>query len=283
MTDLSGKTILVTGATNGIGLEACVVFAQRGARVVMVGRDQARTTAAVEQVMRRGASTSVESFLCDFSSQGQIRTLAAALRAKHAHIDVLVNNAGLVYDKRTLTEDGIEATFAVNHLGPFLLTELILDLVVAAAPSRIVNVSSMGHKRGTIDLTDIGFERGYGIMKAYCRSKLGNVLFTRALAKRLTGKNVLVNCLHPGAVATNIWSRAPRWTLPLLSVLKSLVMISPAQGGQTLVYAATSPQLEGKTGLYLEKNRPVTPSPAALDDTLAEQLWAHSAKLTGLA
>ncbi len=283
MGDLSGKTILVTGATSGIGLEACVVFAQRGASVVMIGRDPARTKAAVEQVTRRsGVSGSVESLLCDFASQKQIRALAEAVRAKYPRIDVLVNNAGLVYEKRTLTEDGIEATYAVNHLGPFLFTELILDRVVAAAPSRIVNVSSLGHNRATMNLADVGFEKDYGIMKAYGRSKLGNVLFTRALAKRLEGKNVTVNCLHPGAVATNIWSRAPAWTKPLLAVIKSLIMITPEQGGQTLVYAATSPELEGKTGLYLEKNRPVYPSRVAQDEALAEQVWAHSAKLVGL-
>ena len=224
----------------------------------------------------------VESLLCDFASQKQIRALAEAVRAKYSRVDVLVNNAGLVYQKRTLTEEGIEATFAVNHLGPFLFTQLILDRVVAAAPSRIVNVSSKGHKNASMDLADVGFEKGYGIMKAYGRSKLGNVLFTRALAKRLAGKNVTVNCLHPGAVATNIWSRAPGWAQPLLAVIKSLVMISPEQGGQTLVYAATSPELDGKTGLYLEKNRPVYPSRTAQDEALAEQVWAHSAKLVGL-
>ena len=282
MGDLSGKTILVTGATSGIGLEASVVFAQRGATVVMIGRDPARTAAAVEQVLRRGGSTSVESLLCDFASQRQIRALAEAVRAKYSRVDVLVNNAGLVYQKRTLTEEGIEATFAVNHLGPFLFTQLILDRVVAAAPSRIVNVSSIGHRRATMNLADVGFEKDYGIMKAYGRSKLGNVLFTRALAKRLAGKNVTVNSLHPGAVATNIWSRAPAWAKPFLAVLKSLFMLTPEQGAQTIVYAATSPELAGQTGLYLEKNRSVFPSRTAQDEALAEQLWAHSAKLVGL-
>ena len=146
-----------------------------------------------------------------------------------------------------------------------------------------MNVASVGHYRGTLDFDDLGFERGgYQIMRAYSRSKLGNVLFTHSLAKQLEGTGVTVNALHPGAVATNIWSGAPGWAKPLLAVAKSLLMISPAQGGQTLLYLATSPEVEGQTGLYFEKNRPRTAAPLALDETLARRLWTESARLVGL-
>jgi NAD(P)-dependent dehydrogenase (short-subunit alcohol dehydrogenase family) len=186
----------------------------------------------------------------------------------------------MVSPKRVLTKDGIESTFATNHLGYFLLTHLLLDLVVAAAPSRIVNVSSVAHKRGTMDLGDLGFEKGgYAIMKAYARSKLANVMFTRELAKRLQGKNVTVNCLHPGAVATGIWNKAPGWTQPVLRVLTRLFMLTPEQGGQTITFLASSPEVEGKTGLYFEKNKAVTPGGMGTDDALAAKLWDESAKL----
>ena len=278
----AGKTVLITGATSGIGLEAAVVLAQAGAKVVMVGRDPARTATALAEIQKRAGSSDVSSMLCDFSSQESIRKLAADFRAQHQRLDILVNNAGMVSPKRVLTVDGIESTFATNHLGYFLLTNLLLDLVVASAPARIVNVSSVGHRRGTMDFADLGFEKGYAIMKAYGRSKLGNILFTRELARRLKDKGVTVNCLHPGAVATNIWSKAPGWTQPILAVLTRLFMISPAEGGATITHLAMSPEVEGKSGLYFEKNKPVAPSALALDDALAAKLWDESAKLVKL-
>jgi retinol dehydrogenase 14 len=259
-----------------------VVLAEAGAKVVIVGRDPARTAAALTEIQRRSGSSEIVSMLCDFSSQESIRKLAADYRAQQPRLDILVNNAGMVSPARVLTVDGIESTFATNHLGYFLLTNLLLDLVVASAPARIVNVSSVGHRRGTMDLSDLGFERGYAIMKAYGRSKLGNVLFTRELARRLQGKGVIVNSLHPGAVATNIWSKSPGWIRPVLQLAAKLFMISPAEGGATITHLAMSPEVEGKTGLYFEKNRPVNPSPLALDDALAAKLWDESAKLTKL-
>ncbi len=279
--DLSGKSILVTGATSGIGLEASVALARAGAQVTMVGRDAQRTAAALADVRQRSASGAVESMLCDFSSQASIRTLAADWLARHEKLDVLVNNAGTVSEKRTLTADGIETTFAVNHLGYFLLTNLLLDRIVASAPARIVIVASTGHFRGTVDFDDLGYARGYRIMKAYARSKLANVLMTRELARRLQGKGVTVNALHPGGVATNIWSVAPRWAQPVLALAK-LFMLSPAEGAQTIVYLAASPEVEGKTGLYFEKNWPKAPSRLAQDDALAERLWTESARLVKL-
>lgn len=281
MTDLSGKTALVTGASSGIGLEASVKLAKNGAEVLMVARDPKRGEAARADVARRSGSDAVSLLLCDFGSQAAIRALADEVKSKAARLDILVNNAGSVSSKRQVTEDGIEQTFAVNHLGYFLLTNLLLDLVVASAPARIVNVSSVGHRQGTLDFEDIGFERGYGIMKAYSRSKLANVLFTSELARRLEGKRVTVNALHPGAVATHIWSHAPAIARPLLAVAK-LFMISPEEGGDRIVYLATSPEVEGQTGGYYEKNRLVTPARLARDSTLASRLWTFSTDLVHL-
>ena len=277
------KTILITGATSGIGLEASVTLAKEGHRVVLVGRDPAKTRRTVDEVKQRSGSNEVDSLLCDFSSQTSIRALAEAYRAKYDRLDVLINNAGAVNAERSVTKDGIESTFAVNHLGYFLLTNLLLDLIVKSAPARIVVVASTGHYGGTMDLSDLGFEkRGYSIMAAYRRSKLANVMMARSLARKLEGKGVTVNSLHPGGVATNIWTGAPGWARPVLAVLKALVFISPEQGGQTLHYLATSPEVEGVTGLYFEKNRAKECAPLAKDDLLAEKVWAKSAELVKL-
>src|SRR6185295_2396790 len=197
--DVRGKTILVTGATSGIGLEAAVELARRGARIVMVGRDPGRTEAAVKNVSARSGSRDVSHLLCDFSSQAAIRSLATTLLARLDRLDVLVNNAGGVNKTRRLTVDGIEATFAINHLGYFLLTNLLRDLLVRSAPARVVTVASIGHRHGTLDFDDLGYERGgYGLRRAYERSKLANVLFASELARRLEGTGVTSNSVHPG-------------------------------------------------------------------------------------
>jgi retinol dehydrogenase 14 len=277
------QTILITGATSGIGLEAGVALARSGARVVLAGRDPAKTAATVDQVRRRAGAAAVDSVLGDFASQASIRQMAQDVLARYDRLDVLVNNAGVVNASRTVTRDGIEATFAVNHLGPFLLTNLLLDLLKRSAPARIVNVSSVGHYRGTLDFDDLGYERGgYQIMSAYSRSKLANVLFTRSLARRLDGTGVTANALHPGTVATNIWSGAPWYAKPALALYKRFGMISPANGAETIIYLAVSPQVDGKTGLYFEKNKPKEPSKLARDDALAQRLWDESARLVGI-
>ncbi len=281
--NIAGKTVLVTGATNGIGLGAAVALARLGATLVIVGRDSARTAAALGAV-RAGASPGAEptSYLCDFSSQAEVRRLASAVERDHARLDVLVNNAGGVHSRRRLTVEGIERTFATNHLGYFLLTNLLRDLLMRSAPARVVTVASIGHRRGTIDFDDLGFERGYGIMKAYRRSKLANVLFANELARRLDGTGVTSNSLHPGGVATNIWSGAPLWAKPLIAVLVRPRLIGVEAGAATVVQLAASPGLEGATGLYFEEQRPIAPSPLAQDDELARRLWSVSAAMTGL-
>lgn len=283
VTDQNGKIAVVTGANSGIGLEACVSLARSGANVWMVARNPARGEAARAEVVKRsGAADDAVSLLqCDFGSQESIRALAAELHQRLSRIDILINNAGSVSSRRQLTVDGIEQTFAVNHLGYFLFTQLVLDLVEAAAPARIVNVASVGHRQGTLDFDDLGFERGYAIMKAYARSKLGNVMFTRELARRLAGKGVTVNCLHPGAVRTGIWSHAPFFAKPILAIAK-LFMISAEEGGSRIVYLATSPEVADQTGGYYDKNRRVEPSRLARDDAQARRLWQVSEQMVGL-
>jgi NAD(P)-dependent dehydrogenase (short-subunit alcohol dehydrogenase family) len=276
------KTIVVTGASDGIGLEASSQLAQQGHHVVMVGRNPAKLRAAVKRIRDESPDAPVESFECDFSSLANVRELADQLLAAYPRIDVLVNNAGTVHDKRRLTGDGIEATFAVNHLAGFLLTELLLDRIKASAPARIVITSSVEHFSGTMDFDDLGFERGYQIMRAYGRSKLANVLHTRHLAQRLEGTGVTVNCLHPGAVASNIWSGAPWFAKPVLAVGKRLFMVSTATGGERISYLATSPEVEGRTGGYYVQNKLEEPAELARDDAVAERLDEVSRELVGL-
>jgi NAD(P)-dependent dehydrogenase (short-subunit alcohol dehydrogenase family) len=282
--DIRGKTVLLTGATSGIGLEASVALARQGARVVMVGRDPARTATAAADAAARSGSGEVSYLLADFSSQAAIRALADAVRSRVDRLDVFVNNAGGVHKARRLTVDGIEATFAVNHLGYFLLTNLLLDLVVKSAPARVVTVASVGHRRGTLDFADLGFERGgYSIMRAYSRSKLANVLFAAELARRLAGSGVTSNSLHPGSVDTNIWSGAPLWAKPIIQIVFRPFFISAEKGGERIVQLAASPELAGVTGKYFEDGQVVEPAPFARDASLATRLWDVSARMVGLA
>jgi retinol dehydrogenase 14 len=279
---VSARTIVVTGASDGIGLEASSQLAAEGHHVVMVGRNPAKLSAAVKRVRQESPTVPVESFVCDFASFANVRALADQLLATYPRIDVLVNNAGTVFDRRTVTDDGVEATFQVDHLAGFLLTELLLDRMVASAPARIVTTSSIGHFNGTLDFDDLGFEKRYQIMRAYSRAKLANVLYTRQLAQRLADTGVTANCLHPGAVATNIWSGAPWFARPVLAVAKRIFMVSPETGGQRLAHLATSPQVEGATGGYYEQDQLKEPAGLAQDPEVARRLVAVSRQLVGL-
>jgi retinol dehydrogenase-14 len=281
--DIRGKRVLVTGATSGIGLAAARSVAKQGAKVVMVGRDAAKTARCLEEVRAAAPGAEVTSLLCDFSRQAEVRRVADEVLRRFDRLDVLVNNAGTVFKDRTVTEDGIEATFAVNHLGYFLLTQLLLNRIERSAPARIVNVASVGHRYGTMDFDDLGFERGYRIMRAYARSKLANVLYTRLLAQKLAGTGVTVNCLHPGAVETNIWSGAPAWLRPVVWVIGKLTFIPAEEGAQRIVQLVVSPELSETTGQYFEDGRLAEPAPLARDDALAGRLWDESERLTGLA
>ncbi len=278
MTDMTGKRILVTGATNGIGLEASVKLARMGADVVIVGRDRARTEAVAKQIGER-AGRPVDYLLADFFVLDTVRQLAADYRARHDRLDVLINNAGTVYPERTLTAEGHEATFAVNHLAPFLLTRELRDLLVKSAPSRVINTSSRASFRGSIDFDDLGMSRGYFIMRAYARSKLANVLFTRRLARELAGSGVTTHAVHPGVIATNIWSHAPGWIRPLVQLVARWFFRSAEYGGDTLVNLASNPALEGRTGLYFHELKEKPAAPLAMDDALADRLWVTSETL----
>ena len=280
----AGRTYVITGGSDGIGLECAsqLAKAEPGCRIVLVGRDPRRTAGAVGRLRAESPQCRTDSLLCDFADQAAVRRLAEDLLRTCPRIDVLVNNAGTVFSRRTVTRDGVEATFAVNHLAGFLLTELVLDRIRESAPARIVFTSSEGHFSGTLDLDDIGFERGYSIMRAYSRSKLANVLTARHLARRLAGTGVTVTSLHPGAISTNIWSGAPWFAKPVLAIAKRF-MRSPAEGGANITYLAIGPEVEGRTGGYYDDDKLKEPSELAQDDAVAARLREVSAATVGVA
>ncbi len=279
--DIAGKMVVVTGASSGIGAEAAVELASRGARVVAVGRDPERLARAVERISAAGGGGAVDSATADFASLSQVRRLAAELLERCERIDVLVNNAGLVSGRRTLTEDGHETTFAVNHLAPFLLTNLLLDRLKASAPARVVTTSSEAHGSGRIDFDDLDGDRRWSSWRAYCNSKLANILFTRALARRVPDHDLAVNCLHPGVVRTRL-GYGGSGLLSAGWVLGRPFFASARRGASTIVDLASTPAGGDVSGLYFADSRPAPMSPAATDDEAGERLWAVSEELTGL-
>lgn len=281
---MKGKVCLVTGATSGIGKEIAAGLASMGATVVVTGRHKGRCEGAAAEIAGRAGSASAPKpsyLVADLSSQSEVRRLADEFAAAHDRLDVLVNNAGVFSARRRQTEEGLEYTFAVNHLAPFLLTNLLLDRLRAAGPgARVVTTSSVAHKGATMDFGDLQFKhRQYSGIRAYSQSKLANILFTRELAKRLDLGRIAANCFHPGAVRTGlvrsgiyraVWSAAGPF------------MLSPEKGADTGVYLASSPEVEGVTGRYFVKRKQVEPSPEAQDDGAAARLWQVSAELTGI-
>lgn len=280
---LAGKTALLTGASGGLGRETAARLAHAGADTVIAARNPEKLAAARADIERRTGSKRLTAMRCDFSSQADTRRFARDFLARNRRLDVLVNNVGGVHEKRTLSDDGIEATFAVNHLAPFLLTHLLLERLKSSAPARIVNVASAMHYKGTLDFEDLGFEHGYTTLRAYARSKLANVLFTRELAKRLENTGVTANAVHPGTVATRIWDGAPGWTQPVFAVAKRIYMIKPEKGAERIAWLAGSREAEGLNGLYFEKNKPRAPSKIARNDDVAEKLWSESERLVNAA
>ncbi len=280
---MTGKdpVCVVTGASAGIGRETARGMAERGYVVVIIGRDHSRTEEAVAYVRSHSSGGLVESRLCDFSSLDGVRKLAAELLSTQPRIDVLINNAGLWHPERRLSRDGIEDTFAVNHLAPFLLTNLLLPRLTESGSARIVNVSSRLHeKQSAFDFEDPQATRSYHGLRAYSQSKLANVLFSTELAARLTGTGVTSNALHPGDVVSDILREKP--LLRFFGRLAAPFVDSPHSASLTSVYVATSPELTGVTGGYFKKQRPAKPSSAVSDASQRSRLWALSAQLVGL-
>jgi NAD(P)-dependent dehydrogenase (short-subunit alcohol dehydrogenase family) len=287
---LAGKVCLVTGATSGIGRVTAHSLAERGARVAIVGRSPEKTAATVAAIQQATGNQAVEGLLADLSVQRQVRALAAQVQARYPRLDVLVNNAGGVFAARQETEDGLEMTFAVNHLAYFLLTNLLLDNLQAAArahgEARIVNVASGAHQRVPgLDFDDLQSQRAYRMFAVYGASKLANLLFNSELARRLApsgaGSGVTSNAMHPGLVHTGFGSNNRLWYMRLAYVFLNRVGRTPEQGADTVIYLATAPELAGVTGKYYFDRKPLTPSTAARDPEAARRLWQVSEQLTG--
>ena len=277
---MKGTVCVVTGATSGIGRAAATALAKLGATVVMVGRDRGRTEAAAAQIATVSASPP-RTEIADLASLEQVRGLAGRL-AGLERIDVLINNAGLMLGERRLTPDGLEHVFALNHLAPFLLTNLLLPTLTASAPARVITVTSDAHSAARLDLSDPNLEHGWDSWRSYANSKLANILFTRELARRLDGTGVTANCAHPGMVRTG-FGRESRPLLKLGITIARPFMLSPERGADTIVYLASSPDVAGQTGGYYVKRQRREPSAAARDDTAARELWELSERMTGLA
>jgi NAD(P)-dependent dehydrogenase (short-subunit alcohol dehydrogenase family) len=276
---MGGKVCLITGATSGIGKATAMKLASMGASVVMVARDRGRGEAAMAEIKVGSANASVALMLADLSSQEDIRRLAHEFEEAYPRLDVLINNAGVIRSERITTADGLETTFAVNHLAYSLLTNLLLDMLKASAPSRIVNVSSGEQRNGIIDFDDLQGEKGYKGAKAYSQSKLATVLFTYELARRLEGTGVTANCLHPGVVGTNLGSGVSGAFGVMVRALTPL-MKSPEKGAETSVYLASSKEVESVSGRYFVKKAEARSSDASYDERLARRLWEVSADLT---
>lgn len=269
---------LITGATSGIGLAAARALAARGARVVVAGRNPEKGSRTVDE-LREGTGNPQVSYLNgDLSRQAEVRSLAEAFLTRNDRLDVLVNNAGGIFLRRVVTEDGVEKTFAVNHLAPFLLTNLLLDRLKASAPARIINVASRSHRRGRIYFDNLSLEGRYWAMSAYQQSKLANVLFTNELARRLAGTGVTANAMHPGLVATSIAANNGLLVRLFLKIFMWGAR-TPKKGAETIVYLATSPDVADDTGRYFVDKKPVPAAPRARNEESARRLWAVSEAL----
>lgn len=280
---MAGKTVLVTGGTTGIGRATAEGLAAMGATVAITGRDEARTKTAAAQIAATSGNPNVVPFPADMSVQAEVRRLAAEILAAYPRLDVLVNNVGGFWGSRHVTADGYEHTFAVNHLAPFLLTDLLRDRLIASAPARIVNVSSGAHTMGRMDFDDLQGERRFSGQAAYNQSKLANVLFTYELARRLAGTGVTANVLHPGVVRTRFAAEDPSrmWKIAL-PIIRPMLK-SPAQGAATPIYLASSAEVAGVSGEYFINRKARKSSKSSYDTADAARLWDVSTELVGLA
>lgn len=278
---MKDRICMVTGATSGIGEVTARALAQQGATVIVVGRSPEKSAATVNQIKQQTGNAAVEFMLADLSSQQEIRQLVQQFKRRHERLHVLVNNAGALFTTRQQSVDGIEMTFALNHLNYFLLTNLLLDTLQASAPARIINVSALAHLKARLDLNELQGQTRYSGWQAYGQSKLCSLLFTYELARRLEGTSLTVNALHPGIVATR-FGHNNRGLMGRLIRLSNLVAISPERGAQTVIYLAISPAVEGVTGKYFVNKKEVPSSAVSYDRAAAQRLWQVSEAMTSL-
>jgi NAD(P)-dependent dehydrogenase (short-subunit alcohol dehydrogenase family) len=279
---MRGKTVLITGGTRGIGRATAIGLASMGARVGITGRDRDRADQAAAEIARESGSPAVDVFVADMSSQAEVRRLAREVLSAYPRLDVLVNNVGGSWDTRHVTADGLERTFALNHLAPFLLTALLLERLLERAPARIVTVASGAHTTGRIDFDDLQGERSWSGSRAYSQSKLANVLFTHELARRLQGTAVTANALHPGVVRTSFGAEDPGVVQRLFVPFIRRFMKTPAQGAATSIHLASAPGLAPVTGQYFANSTPRRSSKASYDEAVGARLWQVSADLVRL-
>jgi NAD(P)-dependent dehydrogenase (short-subunit alcohol dehydrogenase family) len=275
---MKGKTIVATGATSGIGEVAVLALAGLGARIVFIARDETRAQATMRKLEAKAPGLGHRAHLADLSSMAETRKVGEAIAANEPRIDVLINNAGALFSHRRVTPEGLELTFALNHMAYFVLTEALRDRLIASAPARIVSTSSSAHQGVSLDFNDLQTTKSYSGFRVYGRSKLANILFTRELARRLTGTGVTANCLHPGVVATRFGESSGGFAGLLIPFLRPF-FISPEKGADTIIYLASSPEVADTSGGYFVKRKLTDPSAAARDDAAAKRLWAESEAL----
>ena len=273
---VQGRLCIITGGTSGIGLAAAEALARKGARLALVGRDPARGALALQRVRAAMPEARAALHYADLAKLAEVRRLGDELLQAYPRIDVLINNAGGFFQRREVTADGLERTFALNHMAYFMLTERLRERLVASAPARIVSVASRAHEGATLDLDDLGTERRYSGWLAYRRSKLANILWTRELARRIAGTGVTANALHPGFVATRFGDNNGGWLRLAFGAAKRVAALRPEQGAETVVHLAGAPELESVSGGYFANCAPAMPSPAARDDGVAGRLWTAS-------
>jgi retinol dehydrogenase 12 len=279
---MQGKVVVITGATSGIGRVAAERLAQLGARLVLVARDRQRAEATLTRLAALAPDPGHRAHYADLSRIAEMKRVAAEIAQAEPRIDVLINNAGAMFNRRQVTADGLELTFALNHMAYFVLTAGLRARLAAAAPARIVNTASAAHRRFKLDFDDLQNARGFMGFEVYGRSKLCNILFTRALARRVAGEGIAAYSYHPGFVATRFGDASGGMTALAVRLAK-LFALSPEAGAETLIYLASAPQIDGASGDYFHKCKKATPSAAAQDDASAERLWAESARIAGFA
>lgn len=279
---MKNKICLITGANSGIGKFTAMGLAKSGAKVIMVSRNKEKGQKTLQEIVGKTGNNEVELLTADFASFESVKKLVLEYKSKYNKLDVLINNAGTFFSELHYTKDGIEMQFAVNHLAPFLLTNLLLDTLKKSSSPRIINVSSKLHYRGSMDFDDLYLKKGYDGLKAYCQSKLANVLFTYELSRRVEGTGITVNCLHPGGVRTGLVNKNTSGIYKIGWIFLKPFMISPVTGAITSIYLAGSNEVEGMTGKYFDKCKPKRSSRISCDREIARRLWEVSEKLTGV-